>query len=128
MARFTKGVSGNPGGRPKGEGDIRELARKHTPQAIRTLEKVMNDDNANPSARVAASEALLNRGWGRPAQTIRASIDTDFSERNAIVKDALADSAMELFKHMRGLPENTHGTDTKEAALLAPPVITVLNS
>jgi hypothetical protein len=35
--RFEKGQSGNPGGRPKGDGEIRELARQHTPTALRTL-------------------------------------------------------------------------------------------
>jgi hypothetical protein len=31
------GHSGNPGGRPRVEGEIRELARQHTELALRTL-------------------------------------------------------------------------------------------
>lgn len=110
MAKFAKGVSGNPGGRPKGEGDIRELARQHTPQAIRRLVKVMNDDNATASAQVAASTALLDRGWGRPAQTINATVDAGQYQQQ--VEASLADSAMELLKSMRGT-ENTRGTDSQ---------------
>ena len=34
---FPKGVSGNPGGRPRELRDVVELARSHTAQAIKTL-------------------------------------------------------------------------------------------
>jgi hypothetical protein len=34
---FPKGVSGNPGGRPRELRDVLELGRSHTAQAIKTL-------------------------------------------------------------------------------------------
>jgi len=34
---FKKGQSGNPGGRPKIVGEVKELARTHTAEAIETL-------------------------------------------------------------------------------------------
>jgi hypothetical protein len=80
MAKFAKGVSGNPGGRPSGIGEIREIARQHTDTAINTLVKVMNDSDATASARVGAATALLDRGWGRPAQTIEANINPNFND------------------------------------------------
>jgi len=72
---FQKGRSGNPGGRPKEVGAVRDLARAFTPQAIATLVTIMDQDNAPASARVAAAEALLNRGWGRPTQPIAGDED-----------------------------------------------------
>ena len=67
---FQPGQSGNPGGRPHDNGKIKALARLHTEQAIGTLAMVMNDENAKPGERVAAANALLDRGYGKPAQTI----------------------------------------------------------
>ena len=76
MPKFVKGQSGNPGGRPGGVGEIREIAREHTEPAIQILVAIMNDADASPSSRVAAATALLDRGWGRPAQTIDAKINS----------------------------------------------------
>jgi hypothetical protein len=117
MAKWQKGQSGNPGGRPKAQGDIRELARQHTPKAIGTLVKVMNDENAPPTARVAASTALLDRGWGRPAQTIRATLEED---RQIQIDHSLAGRASDLFNKMRGI-ENTRGTEKPTSALGSEP-------
>ena len=71
---FQKGRSGNPGGRPKEVGAVRDLARAFTPQALATLVTIMDQDNAPASARVAAAEALLNRGWGRPKESVDANV------------------------------------------------------
>ena len=68
--QWKKGQSGNPKGRPKGHGDVRELARAHTEQAVATLAAIMNDPSAAPSARTSAAQALLDRGWGRISQTV----------------------------------------------------------
>jgi hypothetical protein len=67
---FSKGVSGNPGGRPKVLGDVQELARQKSPDAINTLVEIMNHEKAPPAARVAAANALLDRGYGKPTQPI----------------------------------------------------------
>lgn len=64
--KFEKGQSGNPGGRPRGDGEVRDLARQQTATALRTLIEIA-EQGQNESARVAAASAILDRGWGKPA-------------------------------------------------------------
>ena len=49
--------------------DIRSLARSHSETAISALAGIAQNGTSE-SARVAAAEALLNRGWGKPAQPV----------------------------------------------------------
>lgn len=65
---FKKGASGNPGGRPKEAAEVKDLARQHGPAALDKLAQWMRSDD--PRASVAAAQALLDRGYGRPAQAI----------------------------------------------------------
>ena len=67
--RFEKGRSSNPGGRPKGHGEIRELARAHTMTALQALVEIA-ERGVNESARVAAASALLDRGWGKASASV----------------------------------------------------------
>jgi hypothetical protein len=69
---FAKGQSGNLGGRPKALKAIEEVARDHTAEALATLVRVCTDAFAPPAAQVAAANALLDRGWGKPKQAIDA--------------------------------------------------------
>lgn len=49
--------------------DIRSLARSHGPLALKTLAAI-SQRGKTEAARVAASIALLDRGYGKPTQTI----------------------------------------------------------
>lgn len=68
--RFLPGDSGNPGGRPKAEHRVIDLARENTELAISTLAAICKDESAPASARVAAASHLLDRAWGRPHQSV----------------------------------------------------------
>lgn len=70
---WIPGQTGNPGGRPKDLAYVRELAREHTVDAIATLASIMGDTEVKASTRVAASDALLDRAWGKPTQPIEHS-------------------------------------------------------
>jgi hypothetical protein len=89
------GPSPNPGGRPKEVGDVRELAKKYTAEAVETLAKIMGSEDAPPAARTAAAVALLDRGYGRPAQAVDAmlTVQHTVSEQAAQVLMALAERA-----------------------------------
>ncbi len=50
--------------------DIKSLARIHTKSALATLAHIMRQKKAPAAARVAAAQALLDRGWGKPAQVV----------------------------------------------------------
>jgi len=71
---FKKGQSGNPGGRPKALVEVQEAARAHTLTAVETLAVICADGTAPPAARVAAANAILDRGWGRPTQSVEARL------------------------------------------------------
>ncbi|WP_299109678.1 hypothetical protein [uncultured Bradyrhizobium sp.] len=63
-----------PRGRPKGAlnkytRDIKALAGKHTPEALKTLVSVMQASDSD-AARVSASKELLDRAYGRAPQAI----------------------------------------------------------
>ncbi|MBR0986935.1 hypothetical protein [Bradyrhizobium liaoningense] len=50
--------------------EIKSLARTHTGVAMKALVQIAGNKDALAHARVAAATAILDRGWGRPLQTI----------------------------------------------------------
>jgi hypothetical protein len=72
---FQRGQSGNPGGRSKLPADIREAFKARAPQALEVLTRCLqsNDDRV----AMMAAQAILDRGYGKPAQSIDAKISED---------------------------------------------------
>jgi len=74
---FEKGKSGNPGGRPKADVRVRDLAQSQTENAIATLVQVMESVKSPAAAKVAAASAILDRGWGKPVQALIGDNESD---------------------------------------------------
>lgn len=76
MAKFVRGQSGNPGGRPKSAG-LRELARTQTEACVHTLIKIRDSAKAPAAARIAAVKELLDRGYGKSGPALTPGADGD---------------------------------------------------
>jgi hypothetical protein len=72
---WQKGRSGNPNGAPKRyEGPtLPELCKAHTVEAVKTLIVMMRFKGPN---QLPAAIALLDRGWGKPAQKFETDGDS----------------------------------------------------
>jgi len=55
--------------------EIRSIARSHTRTAINVLVGIMRSKDATAAARVSAANAILDRGWGKAAQSLENSDD-----------------------------------------------------
>ena len=80
------GTSPNPSGRT--DKPIAMLARMHAPTAIKTLVAICKDEHAPQAARVSASQAILDRGYGRPA-TFSTTDTTQFKRAIDMTDDEL---------------------------------------
>jgi hypothetical protein len=70
---WPKGVSGNPEGRrieQPGIKEVRALAQSYSVAAIETLAAIMKNGRTPAAVRVAAAQALLDRGYGKPVQAV----------------------------------------------------------
>lgn len=65
---FEKGQSGNPGGRPKENAEVKALARSHGKAALEKIVALMGSQDERIA--LAASQTLLDRGFGKPAQVL----------------------------------------------------------
>jgi hypothetical protein len=66
--RFLKGASANPRGRPLENDELKKLARQQGSAAIVRLTQLMYSDDEQVAH--AAAKTLLDRGYGRPEQSI----------------------------------------------------------
>ena len=65
---FTKGQSGNPGGRPRATAELRDLAQTAGLDAFRRVVELTRHED--PKIALEAVKIVLDRGYGRPAQPV----------------------------------------------------------
>ncbi|GEO18235.1 DUF5681 domain-containing protein [Microvirga aerophila] len=92
---WQPGQSGNPKGRPSIKGEVETLARTYTVEALETLANLMRN-GASDNVRMAAANALLNRGWGLPRQAIDGSLAIAPAPPKPIERMSLAEVEAEL--------------------------------
>jgi hypothetical protein len=86
--QFLPGKSGNPGGRPKDEHRVSELARSYTAEAIETLVDLMRHGK-DERVRGTAAQALLDRGWGKAKVEVVSSGEGGYLELLQAVNDQI---------------------------------------
>jgi hypothetical protein len=109
-AQWKPGQSGNPGGRPKAIIEVAAAAREHTTEAIETLASIMRNTDATASARVSAAAILLERAWGKPAQTMTLKREGEYKDLTDDELIAIAAGAVE------GEPFTNGGSDPSGTA------------
>ena len=80
---FTPGASGNPGGRPKAASVIAIEARKHGLAMVAVLNSIARKGKSE-QARIAAATALLDRGYGKPAQSVELNFHANLLQKKLL--------------------------------------------
>lgn len=60
---FQKGVSGNPGGKPKKHEDVKALARQHSVKAFNRIVELIGSDDERVA--IMAAKEVLDRAYGK---------------------------------------------------------------
>ena len=86
--QFAPGQSGNPGGRPKDEHRVAELARSYTLEVIDTLVELMRDGK-DERVRGTAAQALLDRGWGKAKLEVVTGAEGSYLDVLRVVNESM---------------------------------------
>jgi hypothetical protein len=82
---------------------ITELASKYAHDAIAVLAGIMNDPNAAASERRLCATALLDRAFGRPAQSVDVDVkQTDMTQLHLAALRELTSQAVQGPKDITG--------------------------
>lgn len=77
MARSSTSGQGRPKGvKNKATGELQDLARTHTVAAVNELARLAKGAESE-TARVAAINSLLDRGYGKPSQSLAVGQDEE---------------------------------------------------
>lgn len=109
---FKPGQSGNPGGRPKltpEEQDALAMAKQFAPDAIRALHEIATSKTASDKARVTAAEAIINRVYGKPKETVESTVKHERRSESDILKELVALGLVQSDRASEGTASDTGG-------------------
>ncbi|WP_419816144.1 hypothetical protein [Glacieibacterium sp.] len=102
---FVKGQSGNPSGKAKAvlpDGrTLSELARELTIEALDVAAVIMRDPAAPHAARASVVSMILDRGWGRPAQSLTLSGDAENPLHTRVALESLSEAELRVLAKIR---------------------------
>lgn len=84
---FPKGVSGNPGGRPKAHAEIRQALADNLPSVVETLAAMLK--SSEPENVRFAVKTFLEYTLSKPAPEVAATQTATLTELGAEVRDYL---------------------------------------
>ena len=105
---FPKGVSGNPGGRPKGNPAVKALLKEHSVEAAEKLVELLTC--GLEKVELAAAQEILNRTEGKPLESVRMDVSGHLDMR-AQLRNIVKERMM-----THGQPESDGGAGATEQA------------
>ncbi len=111
---FRKGKSGNRLGRPKAVSSLALEVRQHAQLAISVLTKACKTSGVPWNVRVTAAGMLLDRGFGRPAQSIELStngpmVQMSMFEGLSFNEQVILQEAFKMVEHQDPIGEEATG-------------------
>ena len=118
--QFQKGVSGNPGGRPKrtpAEQEAIDKMKAATPEMVDLVLSIAKSDKASFYAKLQAAELILNRSMGKPETYLRVENGDQSMEEAAASLMALFEAAGDEKDSVSVSPEEESAGEGEENAV-----------
>lgn len=95
---MAQGVKGNKHNSPTAK-EINSQARAHGPNALKVLHGIASSTKAPPAARAAAANSILDRGFGKPSQSVSIDHQVTITAIERRIVDAIDVEAVEVIEH-----------------------------
>lgn len=94
--------------------DLQDLSRELAPKAMETLVNILDNPESADTAKLAAAQIILDRGYGKPAATM--NLNTNLDSKPAELDDtALAQRTAETLRKIEKLTKtNSESTEVEE--------------